>query len=41
MTYLKEEKWYYHLKLGMNKLRKKFGKDQLNQIKIIRRKIKR
>jgi hypothetical protein len=31
----------YHLKRGMNKLRRKFGKNQLNQIKIIRRKIKR
>lgn len=31
----------YHIKHGMNKLRRKFGKTLLNQIIIIRRKIKR
>jgi hypothetical protein len=31
----------YHIKCGMNKLRRKFGKNLVNQIIIIRRKIKR
>jgi len=31
----------YHIKCGMNKSKRKFGKNLLNQIKIIRKKIKR
>jgi hypothetical protein len=31
----------YHIKHGMNKLRRKFGKNLLNQTILIRRKIKR